>query len=244
MKSGKKKKRSRRAPQDAGAGGAPELEDLLISGLDYYEEEQQLMSKEKESERNRCELKKEKDKRKKPACSSSFSLAGKARKEQSQSQLGSARACEEELDEEADMENQKGQGSACPPPAPSAFIPAVAASTSTVTAPPPTQMTDIIMKQKATGSWTLAQAQVAIGKVTLEDLKKAMPATTASAAEVELLWATALVVAYLAAAFPGQKVNWDLVVKKANTYISRQSKKLGITVEWQELAEKLVKANV
>jgi len=83
-------------------------------------------------------------------------------------------------------------------------------------------------------------------KASAEELKKAIPSVEggAPASDVEILWATSLVVAYLAAAFRDQKVNWELVAKKAKTFISRQSKKLNISVDWEDLATNFVSSHM
>jgi hypothetical protein len=59
--------------------------------------------------------------------------------------------------------------------------------------------------------------------------------------EVESLWATAVVAAFLQTKFPGQKTNWDLVVKKALKFIARQKKNVklassGEDIDWLQLA--------
>jgi hypothetical protein len=60
--------------------------------------------------------------------------------------------------------------------------------------------------------------------------------------EVEALWATAVVAAFLQKRFPGQKTNWDLVVKKALKFIARQKKNVKLAssesedIDWVQLA--------
>ncbi|ELR16780.1 uncharacterized protein ACA1_382600 [Acanthamoeba castellanii str. Neff] len=53
--------------------------------------------------------------------------------------------------------------------------------------------------------------------------------------EVEALWATAVVAAFLQKRFPGQKTNWDLVVKKALKFIARQKKNVKLASESEEI---------
>ena len=67
--------------------------------------------------------------------------------------------------------------------------------------------------------------------------------TTTVDKEVEALWATAVVAAFLQKRFPGQKTNWDLVVKKALKFIARQKKNVKLAtssesedIDWVQLA--------
>ena len=61
-------------------------------------------------------------------------------------------------------------------------------------------------------------------------------------AEVEQIWATAVVAAFLSAKFPDQKNNWDLVVKKARKFVARAHKKIvklkdpSVEIDWFLLA--------
>jgi predicted HAD superfamily Cof-like phosphohydrolase len=59
--------------------------------------------------------------------------------------------------------------------------------------------------------------------------------------EVQRVWATAVVAAFLAKRFPDQKTNWDLVVKKALKFIARAKKEVKVKdasdeLDWFQLA--------
>jgi hypothetical protein len=59
--------------------------------------------------------------------------------------------------------------------------------------------------------------------------------------EVDLLWATVVVAAFLQKRFPGQKTNWDLVVKKALKFVARQTKNVKLAaaageIDWLQVA--------
>lgn len=61
--------------------------------------------------------------------------------------------------------------------------------------------------------------------------------------EVETVWVTAVVAAYLQKAYPRQKTNWELVVNKAGRFITKASKSLSVQVDFVGEAAKFVKAN-
>ncbi|ELR16785.1 uncharacterized protein ACA1_382650 [Acanthamoeba castellanii str. Neff] len=102
--------------------------------------------------------------------------------------------------------------------------------------PPPAQMRDIIMKQKASGSWDWSDAAGLVG-LTADKLRSGIPSAKLLTVdkEVEALWATAVVAAFLQKRFPGQKTNWDLVVKKALKFIARQKKNVKLASESEEI---------
>lgn len=54
------------------------------------------------------------------------------------------------------------------------------------------------------------------------------------------MWATAVASAYLKMAFPDQKVNWELVVRKAARFVFSQAKSLPAS-EWDQDADDYVK---
>ncbi len=82
------------------------------------------------------------------------------------------------------------------------------------------------MKQKANGSWTLEEA-AAFCSTQAAKLRDAIPASMKEpnavkpGVAVDRLWATLVVAAYLTTQFGDQKVNWDLVVKKALKYAAK-----------------------
>jgi len=101
-------------------------------------------------------------------------------------------------------------------------------------AAPPAEMRTIILKQKASGSWALGDVSSLLGaSMSAESMKKAIAALIQGdvTAEVEAVWITAVVIAFLQIRFPGQKTNWDLVVKKAKRWVSKQSKVVNVKPE-------------
>jgi hypothetical protein len=130
--------------------------------------------------------------------------------------------------------------------------------------PPSPEMRNIIVKQKvricvskqigsdkgyslnqASGGWTLADVGSLLGKLTAEKIKAALKTLVPSASdEVETLWVTSIVAAYLQHVWPRQRTNWDLVVQKAKRWVSKQAKSLAPSVDFEAEATKFVKANV
>lgn len=109
-------------------------------------------------------------------------------------------------------------------------------------APAPALMRSIITRQKASGSWEASDVADLL-QIPLDQLLAALPATAASAsapAAVLVLWATAVASAYLLARFADQKVNWELVVRKAHKFVARQAKTVGggpaAVIDWHQLA--------
>jgi len=113
-------------------------------------------------------------------------------------------------------------------------------------APPPAELKSIIMQQKASGAWQLEDVGALLGKLDKGKLKGGIPKLESSvSSDVETLWVTAVVAAYLQLVFPGEATNWTQVVNKANRYVAKQKKALGIKpdIDWKQEAEKFVKAN-
>jgi len=113
---------------------------------------------------------------------------------------------------------------------------------------PPPEMRTLILKQKASGSWLLADVSSLLGSLSAESIKKAISALVQGdvSADVEAVWVTAVVLAFLQYRFPRQKTNWDLVVKKGKRWISKQAKGLNVKPEGLDLvaeATKFVQAN-
>eukprot|EP01114_Cavostelium_apophysatum_P014046 TRINITY_DN3539_c0_g1_i1.p1 TRINITY_DN3539_c0_g1~~TRINITY_DN3539_c0_g1_i1.p1 ORF type:complete len:886 (+),score=216.32 TRINITY_DN3539_c0_g1_i1:162-2819(+) len=93
--------------------------------------------------------------------------------------------------------------------------------------PAPTSMSDLIMNQKANGSWAIQ----AIGSIPVDAIKNAYPKSV-STTNLDL-WMTAIVVVYLATHFPEEKVNWELVADKAKKWIDKEAKNLaGTAIQW------------
>jgi len=115
-----------------------------------------------------------------------------------------------------------------------------------VKAPPPAELKGIIMQQKASGAWQLGDVGGMLGKLDAGKIKGGIPKLEGSvSSDIETLWVTAVVAAYLQIVFPGEVTNWTQVVNKAHRYITKQKKALGVKpeIDWKQEAEKFVNAN-
>eukprot|EP01114_Cavostelium_apophysatum_P024203 TRINITY_DN940_c0_g1_i3.p1 TRINITY_DN940_c0_g1~~TRINITY_DN940_c0_g1_i3.p1 ORF type:complete len:876 (-),score=276.34 TRINITY_DN940_c0_g1_i3:53-2680(-) len=150
---------------------------------------------------------------------------------------------EEEVQSAPVMERRSSSSSSpLPPPAPKpAPAPSFAPPPSSGPAAPrpaPTSMRDLIMNQKANGSWAVQ----AIGSISVDAIKNSYPKSV-STTNFDL-WMTAIVIAYLSTQFADQKVNWDLVVDKAKKWIKKEEKNLGGNPpDWEVEAKAFLSAN-
>jgi len=112
-------------------------------------------------------------------------------------------------------------------------------------APPPSGMRNILLKQKATGSWSLDEVVPFLLPLTADKIKSAMPKKAGDNAELEAIWVTAVVVAYLKAKFPSEQTSWQQVVNKGQRWIAKQKKtvKAEADVDWLQEAESFVQSN-
>jgi len=84
----------------------------------------------------------------------------------------------------------------------------------------------LIRFQKANGSFGLEAVKLFIPNVTEDTLKTNIAIEVT--ADIVIIFITAIVVALFEKKFPSQKINWNLVVKKANSWIKKESIKAGI----------------
>ena len=97
----------------------------------------------------------------------------------------------------------------------------------------------IISLQLASGAWTLTTELAHILGRSVEKLKTACPASPCKD-EVELVWATALVLCYLEKRHLERKDEWELLAVKASEWLCQHVPE-GYTPEvFQEQAEKVV----
>jgi len=107
-------------------------------------------------------------------------------------------------------------------------------------ATPPQTMRELIMSQKASGSWQLN----AVASLSVDQIKKHLSSLSVAINDDVLnVWMTAVVIAFLTTQFKDQQVNWDLVVDKARKWIKREEKRSGITVDWETEAIKFLQSN-
>jgi len=121
----------------------------------------------------------------------------------------------------------------------------------------PAEMRAIIMKQKASGSWSLSDVASLLGSLSAEKIKKILSSLIQGdcSGDVENLWITAVVVAFLQVylllplfsfissslsdsplfssqvKWPRQKTNWGLVVGKGQRWVGKQSKSVVVKPE-------------
>jgi len=110
-----------------------------------------------------------------------------------------------------------------------------------VSTPSPTNLKELIMKQKFGGNWELKDLP---SKLTEAKLKAAIPSTIKATKEVLDFFATAIMCTYFALAFASFSDSWSLVVTKAKKWISKEQQKLSLTgVNWDEVSKKVLSEN-
>lgn len=102
----------------------------------------------------------------------------------------------------------------------------------------------LIMQQQFSGNWTLQSLPPLVKQLSLELLQKSKPSSLSAAAEGDNIWATALAIAVFAVLYSQFKTYWEMVVTKANKWLSKTLKKLNMDgAALQEEATKVVKEN-
>jgi uncharacterized protein YegL len=133
--------------------------------------------------------------------------------------------------------SKSGAAGALPPARPSSNA-ASGAEKSTTALPEATltKMREVILKQTAEGSWTIADAGSLINSV--DNIKKALSAIAgAPSSAADLVFATAVVCAYFEKKLAAEKKIWQLVVKKARGWIAKQNL---TSVDWNAKAAEFV----
>ena len=106
-----------------------------------------------------------------------------------------------------------------PPPAPSAPSSSLAAQPKPSSTSQPA-LPRIISLQLASGAWKLSAELAALLGHSMEELKTACPA--ACEGEMELVWATVLVLSYLEKKLLELKDEWELIAMKAHNWLKKQ----------------------
>jgi len=108
----------------------------------------------------------------------------------------------------------------------------------------PSVVMNIIMKQKASGAWNLADVASTLPSMSTNKILETSSLGIKITQELEDIWATAVVCAYLEIKWADFKINWELVVSKAQKYLARSAQKLDAAkdVDWKDLAAKWVQA--
>lgn len=103
------------------------------------------------------------------------------------------------------------------------------------------KMKAAIMKQKASGNWDLASAAALVGATVSQlqtQLKKHSGKADFSDLDLaETVFATALICRFFEQKLASERLTWNLVVKKARVWISKQKATLG-THDWSEIARR------
>jgi len=97
-------------------------------------------------------------------------------------------------------------------------------------------MREIIRKQNADGSFPIESLKLVIPSVSLDVIRKLVPASVSVDAKVEAIIITAIVCAYLEKNYSSQSTSWNLVVKKSKTWIKKESERMNISQDWSQLA--------
>ena len=93
----------------------------------------------------------------------------------------------------------------------------------------------IILLQQANGSWLLDQPlSIAIG-ISLAETKSSCPKDCD-----EVVWATVVAVMVLKIRYSSQQDEWDLVVRKANSWLKGKTSEVAQLKEFNDCAEKLI----
>ena len=113
---------------------------------------------------------------------------------------------------------------AAPPPPPKLVQaakskPSSSSSSSSSRSPQPA-LPRIISLQLASGAWKLSAELAGLLGHSLEELKAACPATCEG--ELELVWATVLVLGYLEKKLPELQDEWELIAMKAKNWLKKQ----------------------
>ena len=110
---------------------------------------------------------------------------------------------------------------AAPPPPPKLVQAAKSKpSSSSSSRSPQPALPRIISLQLASGAWKLSAELAGLLGHSLEELKAACPATCEG--ELELVWATVLVLGYLEKKLPELQDEWELIAMKAKNWLKKQ----------------------
>jgi len=93
-------------------------------------------------------------------------------------------------------------------------------------------LSNIIEAQQFNGSWSIETLQKLLGSFSPSLLKDNLPSSLSEKYSIlETALITAIVVAYLNANYITQKTLWELIVKKANTFIKKEITSAGLLPE-------------
>jgi len=103
----------------------------------------------------------------------------------------------------------------------------------------------LIKAQSFNGSYAFVTLHVLIPALNAGDIKANFPSgVTGNNEKLEAIFITAIICKYFAVVFGGQKTIWELVVKKAKTWIKKESESAGIStsIDWETAAQQLLAA--
>ena len=105
-----------------------------------------------------------------------------------------------------------------------------------------TLLREIIKNQRANGSFSFDVLKLFLPQVSLEMLKTEFPSTTVNLTdEILEIFVTVIVCQYLQLKFADLQVNWNLVVKKAQTWVNKEADKNGLKIDLESAAQNLIK---
>jgi len=105
-----------------------------------------------------------------------------------------------------------------------------------ITRPAPRRVDDLVVLQRADGSWDLDEALAAVLGKRLKKLQKKLKDATGDPAKAARAWATALALAWLEANAADSRTEWELLAEKAKAWLSRCGAKLAGGEDWLDAA--------
>eukprot|EP01090_Pellita_catalonica_P012010 TRINITY_DN2515_c0_g1_i1.p1 TRINITY_DN2515_c0_g1~~TRINITY_DN2515_c0_g1_i1.p1 ORF type:complete len:443 (-),score=59.65 TRINITY_DN2515_c0_g1_i1:766-2094(-) len=110
---------------------------------------------------------------------------------------------------------------------------------------PTAELTALILKQRASGKWEVADVKSLLKGLTSAQIKSGMPKLSSKAtSDAEALWLTAVVAMFLQIRFPQNQTNWQQVVNKAKRFIAKNKKKVQPNIDWLTVAAAFVKISL
>jgi Ca-activated chloride channel family protein len=100
----------------------------------------------------------------------------------------------------------------------------------------PRRVDDLVVLQRADGSWDLDEALASVLGKRLKKLQKTLKDATGDPGEAARAWATALALAWLEANATDSRTEWELLAEKAKAWLSRCGAKLASGEDWLEAA--------
>jgi Ca-activated chloride channel family protein len=94
------------------------------------------------------------------------------------------------------------------------------------------ELDELVLLQRADGSWELDEELAAILGVSLRELRKKLEGAEGDPGEAARAWATALALAWLESQQADDRLEWDLLADKASEWLTRCGAKLAGGEDW------------